>query len=215
MSHRKTQISKAQRAIYITQALVLVALAATVATTAALYRNPGHDVVIDPSRPYSAEAVRAAASESRELPSTLWASPATWIVVALAAVWIVTIIAHASNRPGSEWGTPSFGIGVAFGVITGIGALIIGPTSEGSTDNTFATWAQQRYGIEIEDYPRGGGGPLSVLTGDEGGMDTDAVITLDDGQTVKMQQIVEARGDAAFVVAPAEGSSDELPVLVG
>lgn len=179
--------------------------------TTSLIRS--RDYVADPTTAYSLDAVWAG-SASNHLNEWLSSSPWTWVALGLfAALVAITIwrrVLLSIERPGQ---TPGFVYTpIALGVLIWVVGLIIAAgLSADSTEDTFSTWAKQRYGIELESYPSDS---VLELRANDDNINTDTVIRLDDGQMIHMQKITDARGDEAYLIAPAEGSGEELDVIV-
>lgn len=128
----------------------------------------------------------------------LLTNPLTWLLVVLGAL---LVIAAATTGEGLLSSLTVVG-GVL--VVTVLMTLMVVP---GSDEDTFSTWAAQRYGIEIEALPEYEGLFFS-------GVETETTITLDDGTSVRAREVTDARGETAYLLAPAEEADAELPVIV-
>lgn len=169
------------------------------------------DFVADPTRPYSPTTVSRGA-DATHVAQWLNSSAWTWVGLGLLiALVVITLWRYVLLSLHSERVTGAIIAPIVMGVlICLVGLAIACVLTSNSSENTFSTWAKQRYGIELESYPKTSSKGLSLS---RGGIDTSAVITLDDGQTVRMKTITDARGVEAYLIAPAKGSSDELNII--
>ena len=79
-----------------------------------------------------------------------------------------------------------------------------------ANEDAFSTWAEQRYGIEIEEPPM----TDRFLMAEE--IDTDAEVVLDDGQAIGLEEYKDARGHTAYIIVDRtpHSASEELEVIV-
>lgn len=169
------------------------------------------NVITDPTKAYSPTTVSSAA-DTTHIVQWMNSSAWTWVGLGLLiALVVITLWRYVLLSLESERVTGLIIAPVVMGAVICLGGLGIasGLTSD-SDENTFSTWTTQRYGIELEAYPLTSFKGFSLTAGD---IDTGAAITLDDGRTVRMKKITDARGLEAYLIAPADGSSDELDVI--
>ena len=76
-------------------------------------------------------------------------------------------------------------------------------------EDTFSTWVEQRYGIEIEEPPM-----TDRFLSRE--IDTEAEVVLDDGQAIGLEEYKDARGHTAYIIVDRtpHSASEELEVIV-
>lgn len=163
--------------------------------------------VSDPNKPFSPDNFSVEGNQSWV--STLLHDPWTYVtagaLIALVVVSLYRYVQFLPRVPGeSSYSWWPLGIGVlVVGIILG-GSLI---KTDPSDDDQFKTWAYERYGIEMESYPTREG----FYLGEE--IDTGAHIQLDDGTMVKLTEIVDARGNRAYLVYASDAGNNgkELP----
>lgn len=152
----------------------------------ASYRNSGGVIVADPAKPFYPNQ-----SGKSSYLDTLLHSPLAAVVAGLIVVLIgITVFraTHMSKKFGEFAGTLWPLVTVLVVVFVGFG--FVAPfLASPSSDDTFSTWAKERYGIEIEAYPK-----LS------GGINTSETVTLDNGNKIKFREVLDARGNRAYVI---------------
>jgi hypothetical protein len=161
------------------------------------------DYVADPTKPFALDQT----PPTNLTYDLLWSSPITYLSIAFAAVVLVSVlwnIVHLASQDAPFSMKPTLPLVAAFVIVT-CGITGSGEVSTDSTDHTFATWAKQRYGIELEAYP--------VQTGlfDHGEVDTTQRITLDDGQEVRVVKITDARAETGLLITDHTDGSGEMP----
>lgn len=156
-------------------------------------------VTADPSIGYAPDANIA------EIHISEWVSntPVLWPIPILFAI----IIAIARSRDEYRvlevvmtWFSLTFS---AIFLLTGIIETI------DAKEDTFSTWAEQRYGIEIEEPPM-----TDRFLSRE--IDTEAEVVLDDGQAIGLEEYKDARGHTAYIIVDRtpHSASEELEVIV-
>lgn len=199
-TEKNTKIESLNRTLWFSlQVIATVVLTTVLIITMVQARPLSYPIVADPTKGYAPLAVDSQ-SWSGHLGEWLLSTPLTW--VALALLLFIWVGARASRRVGP---------GVIAVVIT-MSAISSGyMITTGSDEDTFATWAKERYGIEMETYPQ--------MTSGLFGMDPDTVtvVILDNGQAVSLKTYTDARGNEAFVLVDASDESsspDELDTIV-
>lgn len=151
-----------------------------------------NDIVVDPNKAYSPDAVKAASNTSH-LGEWLTGSGWTWVaLIALVTLLLATLVIGKL-----------YTLLILGGIASLAGLLIAFTLAHDTFNDTFSTWAEQRYGIEIQEYPTY-----------SKSINTKTAVRLDSGQMVRMQVILDARGDLAYLIAPAKGSDEELEVIL-
>lgn len=157
-------------------------------------------VTADPSIGYAPDANIAGLRVADWVSNT----PVLWPVPILFAI----IIAIARSRDEYRvlevvmtWFSLTFS---AIFLLTGIIETI------DAKEDTFSTWAEQRYGIDIEEPPM----TDRFLMAEE--IDTDAEVVLDDGQAIGLEEYKDARGHTAYIIVDRtpHSASEELEVIV-
>ena len=164
----------------------------------ALTRAPdfAKTAVADPARAYSPEEINDA-SMGFGVIGWFVSTPFSWLALALLLALLVSL----------KWGDSLWFPGLS--LLTAVAAIVLPLVlTQTHTDSTFETWAQERYGISLESYPK-----------DEGffsGLKPNAKtkIRLDDGRLVRCSDYyVDSRGNAAFIIVHADADARELEVL--
>lgn len=153
------------------------------------------DLIADPSVGYAPNA------HVPDAHAVEWflGTPVFWVIPIL----MVLIIVISWYRDGYVILTFTFIISAVF---LCIGLML----TNDQTSDTFSTWAEQRYGIEIETLPRT---PSTFFS--DGTVDTTADVVLDDGQVIGVKKYTDARGNTAYIIVDraSDTSSDELDVI--
>lgn len=158
-------------------------------------------VTVDPTVGYSPTHV-AELSNKTHVGEWLMSTPLTWVALGLLIlIWICTL---ASKNPAP---------GVLSIAVTVLIVLISGFTTTSSSEDTFSTWAKERYGIEIQDYPE----RETSIFSPETEVNSNAIITLDDGQAVSVKTFLNSHSEEALLIvdrSDATDSPDELDTIV-
>lgn len=201
MSSTKTKKVLHQTAWLVFQSALALALLVILIIMVTQTRNVADPVTVDPTVGYSPTHV-AELSNKTHIGEWLMSTPLTWVALGLLIlIWICTL-ASKNSVPG-----------VLSIAVTVLIVLISGPTTTSSSENTFSTWAKERYGIEIQDYPERETSIFSLKTE----VNTNAIIILDDGQAVSVEIFVNARSDEALLIVDRSDESDspdELDTIV-
>lgn len=197
---KNTKIESLNRTLWFSLQVIATVVLTTVLIIMMVQARPlSYPIVADPTKGYTPLTVDSQ-SWSGHLGEWLLSTPLTW--VALALLLFIWVGARASRRVGP---------GVIAVVIT-MSAIASGyMITTGSDEDTFATWAKERYGIEMETYPQ----MTSGLFGTD--PDTATIVILDNGQAVSLKTYTDARGNEAFVLVDASDESsspDELDTIV-
>lgn len=194
----------------VAQIILGVAIANLTVIAVASHRDSVDPAIADPARPFYP-------GQSRE---PVWGSPgegAYWGMITHSPIAVVTLglfvvlVVITAFRAGlmrkkfGKFGATFWPL-AATSAIGVIGFAIVGPMlASPNTDVTFSTWAQERYGLEIEAYPASG-----VLDIPSGGISTHEVVTLDSGQKIRFKEVTDARGKRSYVITDLVGGR-ELP----
>lgn len=184
----------------VVQAILSVGIVILVAVEVSSYKNTGGIIVADPTKPFDPE-------QSGKSPywDMLVHSPLAMVIAGLfVALAVITLLRtrHMQKKFG-EFGSslwPLVVTAVIGGTFVGVAPVLASPSSA----DTFSTWAEERYGIEIEDYPERG------ILGSSGGIITNEAVTLDNGQKISFREVIDARGNRAYVITSSLGRH-ELP----
>lgn len=201
MSSTKTKKALHQTAWLIFQSVL--ALAFVVIAIIAVFQARGviDPIVVDPTVGYSPTLVSELSTESH-VGQWLMSTPLTWVALGLLIlIWICTL-ASKNPVPGV------FSIAVTLLIVL-IGSFV----ATGSSENTFSTWAKERYGIEIQDYPE----REKSIFSPETKVNTNAIIILDDGQAVSVEIFLNARSEEAIIIVDRSDATDspgELDTIV-
>lgn len=172
--------------------IALITLSIIAATKASAF---AHTITVDPALGYAPNSY----VQNPHLISWFLGTPVLWVIPLLVAI----IIAVSRYRDGYAILTCTF---IASAILLFVGAV---ETSD-RTHDTFSTWAQQRYGIEIERPPYEERGFLE----ENKSIDTEAKVMLDDGQVIGFEEYKDSRGDRAYIIVDRSSpDSGELPRL--
>lgn len=180
----------------VVQVILSVGIVILVAVEVSSYKNTGGIIVADPTKPFDPE-------QSGKSPywDMLVHSPLAMVIAGLfVALAVITLLRtrHMQKKFG-EFGSSLWPL-VVTAVIGGIGFAGVAPVlASPSSADTFSTWAKERYGIEIEDYPSA-----------RNGIKTDETVTLDNGEKIEFREVIDARGNRAYVITNPFGRH-ELP----
>lgn len=171
--------------------IALITLSIIAATKASAF---AHAITVDPALGYAPNSY----VQNPHLISWVLGTPVLWVIPLLVAL----LIAVSRYRNGYALMVWTF-------VIAG-GLLFTGSvkTTDKSAD-TFSTWAEQRYGIEIEKPPY-----EDKMFFESGVIDTGEEVMLDDGQVIGFEEYKDSRGDRVYIIVDRSSpDSDELPRL--
>lgn len=162
------------------------------------------DITADPSIGYAPDSYIPNSHISQWFLDT----PVLWPIPILIAISIII----ARIRDKYDYDSPIWVITTWFSLIlTAIFLFIGGIETTDSKEDTFSTWAEQRYGIEIEKPPMT---RSSFLSSEK--IDTKAEVVLDDGQTIGLEEYRDARGYTAYIIVDRtdNSTSEELDIIV-
>lgn len=206
MSSTKTKKVLHQTTWLVFQSVLALALLVILIIMVTQTRNVTDPVTVDPTVGYSPTHV-AELSNKTHIGEWLMSTPLTWVALGLLIlIWICTL-ASKNFVPGV------LSIGVAMLIV-----FISGFATTSSSEDTFSTWAKERYGIEIQSYPeQNDPDHKPSIFFPKTKVDTNTIIILDDGQAVSVKTFVNARSDEALLIVDRSDKSDspdELDTIV-
>lgn len=178
--------------LLITASIALIVLSIIALTKASAFAQI---ITVDPALGYAPNSY----VQDPHLIAWFLGTPVLWVVPLLIAIVIAT--SRYRNRYAIlTWTFIVTGILLFFGSLN---------TIDKNTD-TFSTWAEQRYGIEIDKPPYEG----DFLLNSEK-IDTTIDVVLDDGQTIGFEEYRDSRGDTAYIIVDrsSPASSHELDII--
>lgn len=201
MSSTKTKKALHRTTWLVFQSVLALAFVVIMIIMVLQARSVVDPIVVDPTVGYSPTLVSELSNESH-VGQWLMSTPLTWVALGLLVlIWICTL---ASKNPVP--GVFSLGVTV---LIVLIGSFV----ATGSSENTFSTWAKERYGIEIQDYPE----RETSIFSPEKEVNSNAIIILDDGQAVSVKTFLNSHSEEALLIVDRSDESkspDELDTII-
>lgn len=158
------------------------------------------NLTVDPSKPYPYKKIAGMANYD----ASFFDIVPVWALVLVGAFVIFALITSLL-RQHLKWI-----IAACILTLCLLFTLMCAVDTQVSTHDTYATWAKERYGIEMTSYPQTSGGMFhdSVIN-------PQMPVLLDDGTIVQIQEVTNSNSDKALIIIDNEADIDdrELDVI--